>query len=223
MGEAEPLFRRALAIDEASYGPDHPVVAIRLNNLAGLLHDFNRLVEAEPLFHRALAIDEASYGPDNPDVARDLNNLATLLQATDRLVEAEPLFRRALAIDEASYGPDHPDVAIRLNNLASLLHDTNRLREAEPLFRQCLKILIEFERRTGHEHPNFRAGVANYRGLLQAPAKTPAQIEQDVDDLHRQPPPDALDSCWAIPPTAAGQKCYKLRAESGSYRLPRPK
>ena len=29
LGEAEPLMRRALAIDEASYGPDHPNVAIR--------------------------------------------------------------------------------------------------------------------------------------------------------------------------------------------------
>jgi hypothetical protein len=27
--EAEPLMRRALAIDEASYGPDHPEVANR--------------------------------------------------------------------------------------------------------------------------------------------------------------------------------------------------
>ena len=34
LGEAEPLFRRALAIDEASYGPDHPEVATSLNNLA---------------------------------------------------------------------------------------------------------------------------------------------------------------------------------------------
>ena len=32
--EAEPLMRRALAIDETSYGPEHPAVAIRLNNLA---------------------------------------------------------------------------------------------------------------------------------------------------------------------------------------------
>ena len=47
--EAEPLYRRALAIDEKSYGPDHPGVAIRLNNLAWLLRDTNRLAEAEPL------------------------------------------------------------------------------------------------------------------------------------------------------------------------------
>jgi hypothetical protein len=50
--EAEALYRRALAIDETSYGPDHPAVAIDLNNLAALLTDTN-LAEAEPLMRRA--------------------------------------------------------------------------------------------------------------------------------------------------------------------------
>ena len=56
LAEAEPLYRRALAIDEASYGPDHPDVAIRLNNLAVLLQATNRLAEAEPLYRRAVEI-----------------------------------------------------------------------------------------------------------------------------------------------------------------------
>ena len=47
---AEPLYRRALAIDEKSFGPDHPNVAIGLNNLALLFRDTNRLAEAEPLY-----------------------------------------------------------------------------------------------------------------------------------------------------------------------------
>ena len=149
--QAEPLYRRALAIDEASFGPDHPDVAIRLNNLAALLQATNRLAEAEPLMRRALAIDEASFGPDHPNVAIRLNNLAALLQATNRLAEAEPLMRRALAIDEASFGPDHPTVAIRLNNLAQLLQATNRLAEAEPLMRRALAI---DEASFGPDHPN---------------------------------------------------------------------
>ena len=91
---AEPLYRRALAIDEKSYGPDHPKVAIDLNNLAFLLRQTNRLSEAEPLYRRALAIDEKSYGSDHPDVARDLNNLAVLLRQTNQPSEAEPLYRR---------------------------------------------------------------------------------------------------------------------------------
>ena len=74
-----------MAIDEASFGPDHPLVAIHLNNLAGLLRQTNRLSEAEPLFRRALAIDEMSYGPDHPTVAKDLDGLASLLHDTNRL------------------------------------------------------------------------------------------------------------------------------------------
>ena len=162
---AEPLYRRALAIDEASYGPDHPWVATGLNNLAGLLHSTNRLAEAEPLYRRALAINEASYGPDHPTVAKGLNNLAGLLKATNRLAEAEPLYRRALAINEASYGPDHPTVAIRLNNLALLLQAANRLAEAEPLYRRALAIN---EASYGPDHPTVATGLNNLAGLLQA-------------------------------------------------------
>ncbi|MDK1039613.1 MAG: tetratricopeptide repeat protein, partial [Actinomycetota bacterium] len=49
LDEAEPLMRRALAIDEESYGADHPDVARDLNNLAQLLKATNRVAEAEPL------------------------------------------------------------------------------------------------------------------------------------------------------------------------------
>jgi tetratricopeptide (TPR) repeat protein len=54
--EAEPLMRHALAIDEKSFGTEHPNVARDLNNLATLLQATNRLAEAEPLMRRALAI-----------------------------------------------------------------------------------------------------------------------------------------------------------------------
>ena len=165
LAEAEPLMRRALAIDEASYSNDHPEVATDLNNLASLLQVTDRLAEAEPLMRRALAIDEASYGIDHPRVATALNNLAQLLQATNRLAEAEPLMRRALAIDEASYGNDHPVVARDLNNLASLLKATNRLSEAEPLMRRALVIA---EASYGNDHTNVATALNNLAQLLQA-------------------------------------------------------
>ena len=163
--EAEPLMRRALEIDERSYGVGHPNVAVLLNNLGSLLQTMNRLVEAEPLMRRALEIDERSFGADHPRVAIRLNNLAQLLQATNRLVEAEPLMRRALEIDERSLGADHPDVAIDLNNLAQLLQATNRLVEAEPLMRRALGI---DERSFGADHPRVAIRLNNLAQLLQA-------------------------------------------------------
>ena len=162
--EAEPLMRRALVIDETSFGKDHPAVATRLNNLAQLLNDTNRLTEAEPLMRRALAIDEAGFGSDHPAVALDLNNLAALLKATNRLAEAEPLMRRALVIDEVSFGKDHPNVSRDLNNLAGLLKATNRLAEAEPLMRRALVIV---EASYGPDHPNVAIRLNNLAGLLQ--------------------------------------------------------
>jgi hypothetical protein len=40
--EAEWLARLALTIDEQMLGPEHPTVAIRLNNLAEILEDADR-------------------------------------------------------------------------------------------------------------------------------------------------------------------------------------
>ena len=162
--EAEPLYRRALKIDEARYGPDHPTIAIRLSGLAVVLHDTNRLAEAEQLFRRALEIDEASYGPDHPDVAIDISNLAGLLRATNRLAEAEPLYRRALAVGEATLGPDHPKVATRLANLAELFRYTNRLTHAEPLYRRALEIN---EASYGPDHPVVATNLNNLAELLR--------------------------------------------------------
>ncbi|MBL0126071.1 MAG: toll/interleukin-1 receptor domain-containing protein [Flavobacteriales bacterium] len=162
---AEPLMRRALDIDEKSSGTDHPRVAIRLSNLAGLLLATNRFAEAEPMMRRALDIDEKSYGSNHPLVAKDLNNLAQLLKATNRLAEAEPLMRRALVIDEKSYGSDHPSVAIRLNNQAQLLQATNQLAEAEPLMRRALDI---DEKSHGPDHPSVARDLNNLAALLQA-------------------------------------------------------
>ena len=53
-------------------------MAIRLNNVARLLQDTNRLGEAEPLMRRAPPILEASLGADHPKTEIVCNNLAAL-------------------------------------------------------------------------------------------------------------------------------------------------
>jgi len=162
--EAEPLVRRALDLDEDTFGSQHPHVAIRLSSLALMLRYTNRLEEAEQLMRRALATFEASLGPEHPNVAIALNNLSGLLQETNRLEEAELLMRRALAIDEASFGKEHPRVAIRLGVLAALLQTRNRLKEAESLMRRALVIN---EAALGPQHPNVATTLNNLAWLLK--------------------------------------------------------
>jgi tetratricopeptide (TPR) repeat protein len=138
--DAKALLERALAIDEAAYGPDHPHVATRLNNLATILRGLGQAEAARPLQDRALAIDEAAYGPDHPEVATALNNLALILRGLGQAEAARPLQERALAIDEAAYGPDHPAVARDLNNLATILRDLGQPEAARTLVERAVAI-----------------------------------------------------------------------------------
>ncbi len=176
--EAEPLLRRALAIDEQTLRNDHPNVARDLNNLAQLLRATNRPAEAEPLLRRATRILENPDGEPLPNYASALDNLAVLLRTTNRLAEAEPLLRRALAIDEQTLGPDHPNVAIHLNHLAGLLQDTNRSAEAEPLMRRAVAIS---EKSLGGKHPHVAVLLSNLALLLKRTNRLP-----EAETLYRR-------------------------------------
>jgi tetratricopeptide (TPR) repeat protein len=160
---AEPLYRRALAIDEKAHVEDHPDVARDLHNLALLLYSKGDYLRAEPLYRRALAINEKMLGPDHPRVATDLNSLAVLLEAKGDYAGAEPLCRRALHIRETVLGPDHPDVATSLNNLAGLLVNKGDYAGAEPLFRRALAIN---EKALGLDHPDVAIDLNNLALLL---------------------------------------------------------
>jgi tetratricopeptide (TPR) repeat protein len=54
--QAEPLFKRALAINEKALGPGHPNLATTLDNLADLYTKTGRKDEANRLFDRAARI-----------------------------------------------------------------------------------------------------------------------------------------------------------------------
>lgn len=167
---AEPLYRRALAIGEATLGPDSLRVAARLNKLTLLLRDIGRYAEAEPLVRRALMIVESVLGTDHPYVAASLNKLGRLLRDTDRRAEAEPLLRRALAIAEAGLSPDHPDLGTAVNNLAELLRATGRQAEAEPLVRRALAIS---EAAYGQDQYRVATRLNSLAGLLREIGRYP--------------------------------------------------
>jgi tetratricopeptide (TPR) repeat protein len=164
---ARPLLERALVIDEAAYGPDHPTVAAALSNLALVLKYLGQASAARPLLERALTIAEATYGPDHPTVAGLLGNLATTLQDLGQANAARPLLERALTIAEATYGPDHPTVATRLNNLATVLQDLGQAEAARPLLERALRIN---EATHGPDHPKTRL-ARSYLASLDGPSE----------------------------------------------------
>jgi CHAT domain-containing protein/tetratricopeptide (TPR) repeat protein len=162
--DAEPLYKRALAIMEKAVGLNSVDIAPELNNLAALYQRQGRHAEAEPLFKRALALSEKSLPPGHPDVGRALNNLATHYEKQDRHTDSEPLFRRALAIYEKAAGPDSPAVATLLNNLGQVLKAEGREADAEPMIKRSLAIR---EKVLGHDHPDVARSLNNLADLYQ--------------------------------------------------------
>ena len=160
--EARSLYEKALAIREKTLGPNHPDVAVSLNNLAGLYHDLGLYTKVEPLLQRSIKILEKSLGPDHPDVAVCLNNLATLYYTQGQYAKAEPLYRRSLEIGEKTLGPESTHVAVRLNNLAKLYYDQGKYAKAEPLYLRSLAI---FEKALGPDHPHVAANLSNLAGF----------------------------------------------------------
>jgi tetratricopeptide (TPR) repeat protein len=69
---------------EKLIGPEHPVLANTLNNLAVICRRDGRYEEAERLYERALSLLEAGVEPSHPTLARTRRNYAALLRAMGR-------------------------------------------------------------------------------------------------------------------------------------------
>ncbi len=172
--EAEPLFKRALAIMEKLNAD----IAPELNNLAALYQRQERYADAEPLFKRALAIREQSLPPGHPELGKYLNNLATLYEKQGRHANSEPLFKRALAIYEKAAGPVHPAVATVLNNLGQVEKVQERYGDAEPLIRRSLAIR---EKVLGPDHPDVARSLNNLADLYERQRRL-----ADAEPLYRR-------------------------------------
>jgi tetratricopeptide (TPR) repeat protein len=106
--EARELSDRAVALAEATFGPDDDQTATCLNNLGHVLLRGGDAAAARPILERALAIYEAALGPDHPWVGTTLDNLGQVLRDQGDLAAARQHHERALAIRQATLGADHP-------------------------------------------------------------------------------------------------------------------
>jgi tetratricopeptide (TPR) repeat protein len=162
--EAKALLERALAIDEAAFGPDHPNVASAVNNLGLVLKDLGDLAGARAHYERALAIWERQLGPEHPQVATGVNNLGRVLHDLGDLDGARVALERALAIDEAAFGPHHPSVARDVNNLGGVLKALGDLEGARTHYERALAI---DEAAFGPDHPSVARDVNNLGLVLK--------------------------------------------------------
>jgi len=138
--EAEPLYKRSLAIYERTDGPDSRGVVVLCNGLASLYRTQEKFSDAEPLLKRGLAIKEKNLGTKPVELAGPVRDLAALYHDQAMYAEAEPFYKRSLDIVEKAYGPEHEAVASHLSQLAHLFIAQGKFAEAQSLFERSLSI-----------------------------------------------------------------------------------
>lgn len=138
-GEAEPLFRHALAIRELHADSDPGALGSALNSLARALQSQGSYEESEALYKRAVAL-EPKLGTNATSLPVWLNNLAALYVDLGRYADAEPLYKRSIALREASDGTENAALAAMLSNVAVLYEKQGRFAEAEQYHARALAI-----------------------------------------------------------------------------------
>ncbi|WP_380873936.1 hypothetical protein ACFB49_44730 [Sphingomonas sp. DBB INV C78] len=136
--DAVVLGKQALAIEEATSGPEHPEVAGTLGLIAGWLGEQDKFAEATPLYQRSLAIFEKSLGQGHPLTATAATNLASNYQQLGRYADAQPIFQRVLDASIASYGEKSRRVALAYNNLGNNLARQGRHDDAKTYYDKAL-------------------------------------------------------------------------------------
>jgi tetratricopeptide (TPR) repeat protein len=192
--EAEPLYRKAIALRESTLGVRDPSLVKPLDGLALTCQGLGRLAEAEELAARAMAIQstgrtanilafilaergayrqaaslarraDSAAGLSPIEHAELLSTLAFVNRHQNRYAKAETLYRESAAIFERELGPGAPTTAVVWNNLAQVLTTQGHLMEAHALSDRAIAVL---ERAWGQDDSRVAAIRHNQASLNNA-------------------------------------------------------
>ncbi|MGV9008511.1 tetratricopeptide repeat protein [Brevundimonas sp.] len=149
--EADVLYRRILAVREATQPGTTRELATVLNNMGTNLLLMDRADEAEPYLRRAIAIQEANEGLGHPSTAVTLSVLGTVMTAQGKLDVAEAMLRRAIAIMPPA---DTSHLEGAYSGLTSVLVLQGRLDEAVAISESGL---LRARERTADDTPELGA------------------------------------------------------------------
>ena len=133
-------YQQALKLSEKAMGPEHPLTAACMAQVAKLDTVFGFFDRALPLAQRSLKIREQTLGPDHPQTAQSLIILGFLYGRMGDLDQALQLEQQGLRLSEQALGPENPLTASALDNLATLYAQMGSYDQALPLAQRAVQI-----------------------------------------------------------------------------------
>lgn len=178
--KSDPLYQRALAIDEGGVS-NSLALADDFHNIGTHYRKQGLYERAEPLYRKALKLWEDELGEDSGEVASCLNSLGLLLCEMGKCEEAVEYFKRSLSITDAIYGSRSKEYAAVMVNLAATYCGLNRCEEADPLFESGVRIL---EYTVDPLHEELMDALDNYMTHLRKTGRT-ERLQEIAGDIER--------------------------------------
>lgn len=140
-GDAEPLYKKTIALSESLYGEIHAQTAFYWKELGKFYNSEGRVIDAEMAFNKATTLLNQSIGTENPQYGFYLCYLANVKSTLSKNQEAEELLLNAYRltyadrkINNAWYG----DAAI---SLGTFYQKMGRYRDAEKIITEALQAM----------------------------------------------------------------------------------
>jgi len=136
--EARAAGVEALAAATSTHGPEHPVVADALNQLAIVEGDLGDGEQAIAHLERARDVWRRAYGENSEAVAMAYANLGVAYNKMGRKDEALAYLERGVEVARRVWRSTHPETALKLSNAATLAMQMGRLELAKAYSEQAV-------------------------------------------------------------------------------------
>ena len=175
--DVEAMYRRALAIQERTLGPQNPATANSLNNLAVMLGLRGDFAQAERLHRAALATMEKVFGEQHPDTAAILTSLSLVLDRQGKLVEAEASYQRAVEISRRA--ENRRALLVNASRLGYSLAKRGRFREALPYYLEAVETLdFLYAQTRGYSEETRQAFLSQFSAIYRETIRILLQLNK---------------------------------------------
>jgi tetratricopeptide (TPR) repeat protein len=181
---ARKTLTRALELDEASYGPNHPEVAKTLHDLASAELELELYKEATAHLQRAMKIFVAAYGERHPMVGATYMTFAHLATNQGNLDEGKRMYLQAQGALTGTIPEDSPYFVAIEEGLADIARSQDKCKDAIPHFERALKLMEQ----TGHSENDHATQLTSLGFCLTDVGRTAEGVKilhQSIDELDR--------------------------------------
>jgi tetratricopeptide (TPR) repeat protein len=179
--QAEPLYKRAVELDEYAYGPESKELAKHQARLAEIYCVDNKYKLAEPVFQAALATSEKANGANAQETAQILYNYGGMHYDQGEFPDAEVKFKRALKIFSANPEMKPLDVALKRISLGDVLDMQNKAEEAQTVYKEIEPVVEK-----GDDKGALVAYLKQYRKhlLMQNKKEEAAKVSARLKEIN---------------------------------------